>query len=68
METLEEIRKKQAEIDMQFNPVLEMYQLIDNYLPGGISDKDEQDHRSLLRKNWDQLIIQAEGKRRLMQE
>lgn len=41
METLEEIRNKQAEIDMEFNPVLDMYQLLDNYLPGGISDKDE---------------------------
>lgn len=38
---------------MQFNPVLEMYQLLDSHLPGGISDKDEQDHRSLLKKNWD---------------
>jgi len=25
METLEEIRRKEAEIDMEFNPVTEMY-------------------------------------------
>lgn len=41
MKTLENIRKKQAEIDMEFNPVLEMYQLLDTHLPGGITDKDE---------------------------
>lgn len=32
METLEEIRRKEAEIDMEFNPVTEMYQLLDNYM------------------------------------
>jgi dynein heavy chain len=34
-----------------------MYQLLDTHLPGGITDKDEQDNRSLLRKNWDSLIV-----------
>lgn len=43
MESLEEIRKLQAEIDMKFNPVHDMYALLDIYLPGGISDKDEMD-------------------------
>lgn len=62
METLEQIRKEQAEIDMKFNPVQEMYSLLDNYLPGGITDKDEMDARSLLRRNWDILIQQAEIK------
>jgi dynein heavy chain, axonemal len=45
---------------MKFNPVMEMYSLLDNYLPGGITDKDEMDARSLLRRNWDILIQQAE--------
>lgn len=30
-----------------------MYALLDIYLPGGISDKDEMDQRSMLRRNWD---------------
>ena len=62
METLEDIRKLQAEIDMKFNPVQEMYALLDNYLPGGITDKDEMDARSMLKRNWDSLIQQAEIK------
>lgn len=33
-----------------------MYTLLDNYLPGGITDKDEMDQRSMLRRNWDALI------------
>ena len=56
METLEDIRKLQAEIDMKFNPVQDMYALLDNYLPGGITDKDEMDSRSMLKRNWDALI------------
>ena len=30
---------------MKFNPVLDMYTLLDGYLPGGIIDKDELDSR-----------------------
>lgn len=62
METLEEIRKEQAEIEMNFTPVLEMYTLLDNYLVGGISDKDEMDARSMLIRNWAQLIVISENK------
>jgi dynein heavy chain len=32
METLEEIRREQAEIEMNYTPVQEMYALLDNYL------------------------------------
>jgi dynein heavy chain, axonemal len=62
METMENIRIKQAEIEMEFNPVIDMYLLLDTYLVGGITDKDEMDSRSLLRGNWDALIKQAETK------
>ncbi len=41
---------------------MDMYQLLDNYLQGQLSDKDEMDLRSMLRRNWDQLIQQAEVK------
>lgn len=42
---------------MNFTPVYEMYAMLDNYLVGGISDKDEMDMRSMLKRNWDSLII-----------
>ena len=41
---------------MKFNPVQDMYSLLDVYLPGGISDKDEMDQRTMLQKNWETLI------------
>jgi len=62
METMERIRTKQAEIDMEFNPVIDMYMLLDTYLVGGITDKDEMDSRSMLRATWDLLIKQADLK------
>jgi hypothetical protein len=40
MEKLEEIRSFQAVIDISFNPVNDMYSLLDANLPGGITDKD----------------------------
>lgn len=67
MESLEEIRKQQAEIDMKFNPVLDMYSLLDSYLPGGIIDKDELDSRLMLRSNWENLMQYAEVKQKELQ-
>lgn len=56
MEKLEEIRSFQAVIDISFNPVNEMYALLDNNLPGGIHDKDEMDARTYLESKWNDLI------------
>jgi len=64
MFALQEIRREQAEIDMKFNPVIDMYHLLDNYLPGGITDKDEMDARSMLKNNWESLIDYAQIKQK----
>lgn len=37
-----------------------MYVLLENYLPGGITDKDEMDARSYLRSNWNNLVEMSE--------
>ena len=39
-----------------------MYALLDFHLPGGITDKEEVDNRSLLKKKWDTLIEFADEK------
>jgi dynein heavy chain len=33
-------------------PIMQMYTILDNYLPNGLMDKEEQDARSMLRSNW----------------
>ena len=52
---------------MKFNPVLDMYSLLDTYLPGGIIDKDELDSRLMLKSNWDNLMSYAEVKQKELQ-
>lgn len=52
---------------MKFNPVKEMYGLLDNYLQGSQTDKDEMDHREMLDRNWDSLISIAEQKGKSLQ-
>ena len=41
MSTLEDIRREQAVIEMKFGPMEEKYGLLDNFVPGSITDKDE---------------------------
>lgn len=67
MNTLEEIRKQESEIELQFKPVSEMYELLDIYLPN-VMDKDEMDSRSVLENNWKKLVTQAETIRNELQE
>jgi dynein heavy chain len=67
MESLEEIRRQQAEIEMKFNPVLDMYTLLDQHIPGGIIDKDELDARLMLKSNWENLMQYAEVKQKELQ-
>jgi dynein heavy chain len=67
METLEDIRKIQAEIDMKFTPVNEMYNLLENFLPNGLTDKEELDARTMLNNNWDSVIKFAEFKQKELQ-
>jgi dynein heavy chain len=59
MHALEEIRKKESEIDLQFRPVTEMYALFDTYMPD-VMEKEEMDAKSILEKDWTQLVGQAE--------
>ena len=51
MHALEEIRRKESEIELQFRPVTEMYTLLENYLPE-VMEKEEMDSKSILEKDW----------------
>lgn len=59
MTALEEIRKKESEIEINFRPVIDMYDLLDNYLPELRSGSDEADASTVLDKDWAQLVQQA---------
>jgi dynein heavy chain len=60
MDALNEIRDREASIDMQINPVTDMYALLEIFLPEGFMSKDEGDMRAMLRANWMKLRDKAE--------
>ena len=66
MHALEEIRKKESEIELRFRPVNEMYALLDQHL-SDVLDKDESENNTLLKKEWEKLIEQAENVRNDLQ-
>lgn len=66
MHALEEIRKKESEIELQFRPVTEMYTLLENYLPE-VMEKEEMDSKQILEKDWAQLVQYAEQIRNELQ-
>eukprot|EP00439_Symbiodinium_sp_Y106_P035759 s4648_g4.t1 len=51
MQTLQEVYAKQSEIELDFIPIEHMYRILDEHLPN-IMDKEEQDTRSMLERNW----------------
>jgi dynein heavy chain len=62
MYALEEIRKKESEIELQFRPVTEMYALLETYLPE-LMVNEESDVSSILDKDWAKLVVDAEAVR-----
>lgn len=40
MNVLREIREKECSIDMEINPIMDMYRLLENHLPSGFMEKD----------------------------
>ena len=62
MTALEEIRKKESDIDQQFRPVTEMYNLLELHL-SNVMDKEEMDAKSILEKRWKKLVEISETKR-----
>lgn len=59
MHALEEIRKKESDIELQFRPVAEMYSLLDRVLPD-IMATEEKDVQNTLKKEWVQLVAFSE--------
>eukprot|EP00941_MAST-03F_sp_MAST-3F-sp1_P001388 g1388.t1 len=60
MGVLKEIREKEAGIEMEISPILDMYKMLEIYLPQGYLDKGEMDNKSVLRSKWEELVDFAE--------
>ncbi|OEH76364.1 dynein gamma flagellar outer [Cyclospora cayetanensis] len=62
MDIVTSIAQQESDIEIQFEPVFTMYNMIDRYLPSSVTliDKDEQDQRLLLRSSWAKLLAEAQ--------
>jgi dynein heavy chain, axonemal len=60
MNVLVEIRDRESSIEFEITPILDMYAMIEHYLPGGVVDKDEVEQKINLRQAWLKLVDFAE--------
>jgi len=60
MDVLCEIRDRESSIDMQINPIMDMYALLEMFLAEGYMTKEEMDMRAMLRNNWMKVRDKAE--------
>ena len=60
MRLLAEVRDKESYIDMEIEPVMEMYKMLEDYLPSGFMAKEEIDKKTVLRANWKKVVAQSQ--------
>ena len=57
MNMLKEVREKESSIDIDINPIMDMYQLLEYYLPVGFMEKEEIDKKTVLRSSWKKVVV-----------
>ena len=58
---LKEVREKESSIEMDISPILDMYNMLEYYLPDGVIDKDEMEQRQGMAISWRKVIEHADG-------
>ena len=64
---MKEVRQKEGEIELEFKPIMEMYNILDTHLAAGM-EKDEQDHRHILKSKWKNLVEKSTQRQNELQE
>ena len=60
MDVLEEIRKKEATIESEnMAPILNVYDMLERYLPSDALTSKEQDQKSVIRSTWRKLVLKS---------
>ena len=62
MRLLVEVRSRESTMDMEINPIMDMYRMLESYLPSGFMEKEEIDKKTILRNNWKKLLKLSEMK------
>lgn len=55
MNVLKEVRERESTIEQEITPILDMYDMLDHYLPSGVVGKEEMDKKSIIRSSWRKL-------------
>jgi dynein heavy chain len=61
MNILKEVREKESSIEMDVSPISDLYYMLENYLPGGVIDKDEVEQKANMIVTWKKVVEHAEG-------
>ena len=59
---LQEVRTREAGMEMEMEPILSMYTMLESFLPSGFVEKEEIDKITVLRSSWKRLLKQAESR------
>ena len=60
MKLLVDVRDRESSMEMEINPIMDMYRMLESYLPSGFMEKEEIDKKTVLRANWKKLLKQCE--------
>ena len=60
MKLLVEVRDRESSMEMEINPIMDMYRMLESYLPPGFMEKEETDRKTVLRTNWKKLLRLSE--------
>lgn len=60
MKLLVDVRDRESSMEMEINPIMDMYRMLESYLPSGFMEKEEIDRKTVLRTNWKKLLKQCE--------
>jgi len=60
MKLLVVVRERESSMEMEINPIMDMYRMLESYLPAGFMEKEEIDKKTVLRTNWKKLLKQCE--------
>ena len=58
---VKEVREKESSIEMDISPILDMYNMLEYYLPEGLINKDEIEQRQGITAAWRKVIESADG-------
>ena len=60
MKLLSDVRDREASMEMEIAPIMDMYRMLESYLPSGFMEPGEIDKKTVLRTNWKKLLKQSE--------